>query len=305
MDLRQLTTFLEVAEQGSLRRAATRLRIAETALSRQMRLLEAEFGVTLFRRHGRGLALTPEGLAMADRVRPLLAGLSQLRTDMLSRQGAVSGRVTIGVPWLLLERLSAGLARRFIRTHPAVNIRFIGGFADHLRDGLLSGEADLALVFDPAPSAAIALRPLFSERIHLIAAASAGYRMDRPVPFTRLGEVQLVLPSPRNPFRQHIEGLAAERGLLLQVRFEAEALAPQKALALEGVAELLGSVEGVRAEIEAGKLCAAPLVDPPLSRTLYLAEPRDRVASLAATRLTVAVRAEAEAWRSGSGPVSP
>lgn len=292
MDLRQLSTFLEVAEQGSLRRASARLRVAETALSRQMRMLEEEFGVALFRRHGRGLALTPDGEAMRERLAPLLNGLAQLKTDMLSRRGEIAGRVTIGVPWVLLEKLSAGLARRFIRCHPGVNIRFIGGFADYLRDALLGGEADLALIFDPQPSAAMALHPLFTEQMLLIASPAAGYSMDRPVPFRRIGEVPLVMPSPRNPFRQRVEALAAARDIALQVRFEAETLAPQKALAMEGVAEMLGSIEAVRRELEDGTLCAALLAEPTIARTLYLAEPRGRSISVAARSLAQAVIAD-------------
>ncbi len=292
MELRQLTTFLAVAEQGSLRRASARLRVAETALSRQLRLLEQEFGVALFRRHGRGLALTPDGVALRERLVPLLNGLAQLKTDLQSRSGEVAGQVTLGLPWLLLERLSTALARRFIRLYPAVNIRFIGGFADHLREALLGGEADVALLFDPAPAAALLLRPLLSEPVMLIAAPAAGYRLDQPVPFRQLAGVPLVLPSPRNPFRQRIEALAAAQDVPLNLRFEAEALAPQKALVLEGVAEMLGSVEGVRQELAAGTLCAAPLSAPEVVRTLYLAEPRDRPLSRAASLLAEAVMAE-------------
>ncbi|WP_027285568.1 LysR family transcriptional regulator [Rubritepida flocculans] len=289
MDLRQISTFLEVAEQGSLRAASARLRVAETALSRQVRLLEQEFGVALFRRHGRGLALTAEGRAFRDRLLPLVSGLAQLRTDMLSQRGEISGQVAIGVPWVLLERLSAALARGFIRRHPAVTIRFIGGFADHLREALLRGEADLALMFDPAPSAALALSPLFTERMLLAAAPAAGYRLDRPVPFARVADAPLVLPGPRNPFRRRIEALAAERGLPLSVRFEAEALAPQKALALEGVAQMLASREAVRRELAEGRLCAAPIEDPTILRTLYLGLPQERPTSRAAAQLARAV----------------
>lgn len=289
MDLRRFSTFLEVADQGSLRRAAARLRVAETALSRQIRLLEEEFGIVLFRRHGRGLALTAEGAALRERLLPLMSGLAQLRTDMLSRRGEVSGRVTIGVPWVLMEKLGAHLARGFIRRHPGVSIRFVGGFADHLREALLAGELDLALMFDPVPSSAIALERLFRESMLLAAAAAVGYRLDRPVPFRRLAEVPLVLPSPRNPFRQRIEALAAERDLPLSVPFEAEALAPQKALALEGVAQMLASHEAVRRELAEGSLCAAPVADPPILRTLHLGLPRDRPRSVATRHLAEAV----------------
>ena len=304
MDLRQLRTFLAVAELGSLRQAALRLRIAETALSRQMRLLEADLGQPLFRRHGRGLALTEAGHALRERAAPLLQQLDAMREGMRGRQGEVSGAVSIGLPWLFLERLSAGLARRFIPAHPAVSIRFIGGFADHLQDAMLSGAADLALIFDPPPARAIRLTPLLREEMRLVAHAAAGYRAEAPQLFRRLGEVPLVLPGPRNPFRQRLEELALRHGVTLDVRFEVETLAPQKALVVGGVAQMLASSMAVSAEVEAGLLCETRLADEPIIRTLYLAEPRAGARSLAAARMADAVREEAVGW-SGGGDFGP
>lgn len=292
MDLRQLRTFLAVAELGSLRQAALRLRIAETALSRQMRLLEADLGLPLFRRHGRGLSLTEGGQQLRERATPLLHGIENLRDEMRGLQGQISGAVSIGLPWLLLERLSGALARGFIPAHPAVGIRFIGGFADHLQDAMLSGEADLALIFDPAPARALRLTPLFREEMRLVAHAAEAYRPEAPLPFRRLGEVPLVLPGPRNPFRQRMERLALRHGVALDVRFEVEALAPQKALVRGGVAQMLASSMAVAGEVAAGLLCETRLADEPIIRTLYLAEPRAGARSLAAARLAEAVRAE-------------
>lgn len=58
MNLKQLNTFVQVAELGSLSKASDRLRTAQPALSRQVRMLEDELGVELFSRHGRGMLLT-------------------------------------------------------------------------------------------------------------------------------------------------------------------------------------------------------------------------------------------------------
>jgi LysR family nitrogen assimilation transcriptional regulator len=294
MDLRQLTTFLEVAETGSLRRAALRLRVVETALSRQMRLLEAEFGVALFRRHGRGLALTEAGQRLRERAAPLVVGLAQLKAE-IGIGAPLRGRVSIGLPWLLLEMLSEALARGFIPAHPEVNLRFVGGFADQTRELLLASQLDLALMFDPAPARGLLMQPLLAEDMVLIAAPEAGYALDRPVPFRRLGAVPLVLPSPANPFRQRVEALAAARGLVLDVRFEVEATAPQKALAAQGVAQMLGSRQAVREELASGRLSAAP-VRPMLRRTLCLARPRNRPAGLATERLADAICTVAAGW---------
>jgi len=301
MDLRQLRTFITVAEQGGLRQAALRLRIAETALGRQMRLLEGELGLPLFRRHGRGLALTEGGQALRERAAVLLQGFESLRDEMRGLKGEVSGAVSIGLPWLFLERLSTGLAKRFIPAHPAVGIRFIGGFADHLQDALLAGEADLALIFDPSPAGAIRLTPLLREEMYLVAHAAAGYRPEEPQPFRRLVDAPLVLPGPRNPFRQRLEALALRHGVALDVRFEVETLAPQKALVMGGVAQMLASSMAVSAEVAAGLLCKTRLADEPIIRTLYLAEPRAGARSLAAARMAEAVRGEVAGWSMGSG----
>ena len=98
--------------------------------------------------------------------------------------------------------------------------------------------------------------------------------------------------------------MAVRLGIGLNVRFEMEALAPQKALALAGVAQIFASPMAVREEVAAGLLCAAPLSTPRLTRTLYLAEPRERPGSIAARHLAVAVREEAAIWQQ-AGDFSP
>src|ERR1700733_5723605 len=74
MEFGQLRTLICVAELGSLSKAGDRLRIAQPALSRQVRMLEEELGVALFTRHGRGMVLTEQG-------REVLAGRSRVGRD--------------------------------------------------------------------------------------------------------------------------------------------------------------------------------------------------------------------------------
>lgn len=292
MDLRQLQTLLVVAQVGSLRRAALRLRIAETALSRQIRLLEAELGTALFERHGRGLAPTEAGRHLVQRARPILASLEQLKADMQARRNAVSGNVSIGIPWLLLDTLSDRLATGFIPAHPAVTIRFVGGVSNHLQRTLLAGELDVALFFEPGCGGDEAPASLFSERLLLVGARGCGYRLDRPLPFSRLAGVPLALPESGDAFRQHVETLAGERGIDLDVRFEVGALQPLRALAANGLAQVFASLHAVRADLEAGRLSAAPLADPPVVRTLMLKLAAERGALPAARRLAQAARDE-------------
>ncbi len=292
MDLRQLQTLIVVAQVGSLRKAALRLRIAETALSRQIRLLEQELGTALFARHGRGLTPTDAGRHMISRAQPILATLDQLKADMLARRDDVSGKVAIGIPWLLLDTLSERLATGFIPQHPAVNIRLVGGVSHHLRLAVTAGELDLALFFDPPSDGDAAGTPLFSERLLLVGDRACGYRLDRPLPFRHLATVPLALPESGDSFRQYIESLARQRAIPLDIRFEVGALQPLRALAANGLAQVFASLHAVHSDLEAGRLSAAPIDDPPVTRTLTFDMPRGRSASPAAQRLAQAVRRE-------------
>ena len=295
MDLRQLQTLLVVAKVGSLRKAALRLHTAETALSRQIRLLEDELGTPLFDRHGRGLAPTPAGSHFIERIEPILASLDQLKAEMLSRGNAIGGKVTIGVPWLLLDTLGDRLATGFIPKHPGVNIRFIGGISRHLQRMLQGGDLDVALFFELQPSGDPGLVPLFSERMLLVGDRGCRYRLDRPLPFRHLAGVPLALPEAGEAFRQHIEAVAQNLGVALDVRFDVAALQPLRALAANGLAQVFASLHAIRADLQSGRVSAAPIADPPVIRTLMLGMSKENAVRPVARLLAQFVREEIEA----------
>src|SRR5258708_22297308 len=88
MDLRRLRTFVTVAEQGSVSKAALRLHITQPALSRQIRALQQDLGLLLFDRVGRGLVLTPERGQLLGHCRDLLSQASSLNEPaQLLRRG--------------------------------------------------------------------------------------------------------------------------------------------------------------------------------------------------------------------------
>jgi len=95
MDLKHLRTFVAVAENGTVSRAATRLRIAQPALSRQIIYLEAELGITLFDRVGHRLRLTREGEQLLGRSRTLLGYASSLADDVRALKRGDSGTLNV------------------------------------------------------------------------------------------------------------------------------------------------------------------------------------------------------------------
>src|SRR3982074_1030418 len=137
MDLKQLRTFRAVAELGSLSKAADRLRAAQPALSRHIKLLEHELRVELFIRNGRGMLLTNAGRMLLDRTTGLVRQIEQVRDDIQSASGSPSGRVILGPVPTVSAVLSGRFARRFppdLAAHRRKLWRPSGcGSGDHVR----------------------------------------------------------------------------------------------------------------------------------------------------------------------------
>jgi DNA-binding transcriptional LysR family regulator len=85
MSLAQIETFVTVAETCSVSRASARLRVAQPALSRQIRSLEDELGAPLFARTPKGLSLLPEGEVFLEHARRILANVEAAKTSLRKR----------------------------------------------------------------------------------------------------------------------------------------------------------------------------------------------------------------------------
>jgi LysR family transcriptional regulator, benzoate and cis,cis-muconate-responsive activator of ben and cat genes len=90
MELRHLRYFVTIAEEQGFRRAAERLHVSQSPLSRQMQDLEEEMGVQLFEPEGRGIKLTAAGKAFAERARSILASVDAAVDEA---QGIAEGRL--------------------------------------------------------------------------------------------------------------------------------------------------------------------------------------------------------------------
>lgn len=292
MDFRQLNTFLLVAELGSLSKAAERLRIAQPALSRQIRLLEDDLHATLFHRHGRGMALTEAGELLSRKAQSIMRQLDDTRAELAGGDAMVSGRVCLGVPPTVGDVLAARLVEKFHARHPAVMLRVLPAFSGYLVDFLHRGEVDLAIMYGIDRGPDIGLSPLIEEQLYLVGPGSAGLRRDKPVPFTYLAERKLVLPSPRHGLRVLIDDAAKRLDMRLSVPLEADALQTLKDLVIRDQGYTVLPRGAVLREIDAGQLCAAPVSPPRLLRRLVLAQALGRPMSNAARLFAAMLREE-------------
>ncbi|MHC3468919.1 LysR family transcriptional regulator [Streptomyces sp. 7R007] len=160
LDLRKVRYFLAVAELLHFGRAAERLHIAQPVLSRQIRALEKDLGVTLFARDSHGVALTAAGRQFLDDARPLLASAGAAR-HRARRAADRPGLLVVGFRAGIM--LSRGL-RAFCAVRPGADIETRRVEWDDQEELVLDGTVDVAFVRAPVREAGLDLLPLFAER---------------------------------------------------------------------------------------------------------------------------------------------
>lgn len=302
MDLKRLRSFREVAETGSLSRASDRLRLAQPALSRQIALLEAEIGVPLFTRHGRGMALTEAGEALLARVAGPMRQLDQAAGEVRALSGTVAGQVALGMMPTAAAVLAVPLARRVAARHPEVSLRIVEGYTGHLVEWVQRGATDATLLYGPSADLHLRVEPLFVEDLVLAGPPGDALVGGGPVTLAALARRPLVLPSRPHGLRAVVEAAAAKARVALDVRYEADSFAVLKELVEAGLGLSLIPRSSIAREVRDGRLAIASLHRPKVRREVALAMPPDRApgrateAVLALLREEVAARAQAGDW---------
>jgi DNA-binding transcriptional LysR family regulator len=146
MDLHQLRTFVAIADAGGVTRAAARLNLSQPAATRQIQVLEATLGVTLFVRIGRRIRLTSDGEDMLRRSRRVLAEADALRERANALRVGDTGIVTIGATPPMIEAVLAGFLAGHRERHPDVEVRIVEDGGTSLVSRLERGDVQLAYI---------------------------------------------------------------------------------------------------------------------------------------------------------------
>ena len=268
MDVSQLRTILHVAELGSLSKAADRLRIAQPALSRQVRLLEEELGIRLFDRHGRGMVVTDAGKEVLRHAQRIMQELDEIRATVADEDAPLRGHVSIGMPPTVSDILSVPLVSAFQARHPEAKLRIVSAYSGYLLDWLHRGELDVAIMYETRPARSLRMEPLLEEVLFLIGPVASGLSADRPVSFAEVAVLKLFLPSLGHGLRTILEKCAQIAGCRLEVPVEADSYSTLKNLVESGYGYTILPLAPIHRDVLAGRLVYAPIEAPTPSRRL-------------------------------------
>lgn len=233
MDLRQLRTFVTIAEQGTVSRAAAELRVAQPALSRQLQDLERELGITLFDRIRRRLVLTPEGrLLLADcRGALSLVGSIRERAQLLRRPDA--GVLNVAATPQTIDGVLSAFLARYATERPNVHVRLIEAVGGELMAVLRRGEAHFIITtagaMDPDDQA---LETIWLPPLEFVAACRPGETLGQSgrMDVRRLESRPLLLLDASFAVRQAFDAACRIAAFKPNIRFESRT--PHTLLAL-------------------------------------------------------------------------
>lgn len=279
MDLKQLTYFVRVAELGSFTRASIVLDIAQPALSRQVRLLEVELRQNLLVRNGRGISMTEAGKVLLEHARGVLHQMERLREELSRVRGSLAGRVAVGLPPTLGRILAVPLTREFKALMPDATLSIVDGLSKTMQESLLTGQLDIALVYNALPTPGIELRPLLQDELLLVQGGAGGKAPDTPVDLADIALYPLIIPARPNALRMHVETALLNISVQPRIAMEVNSVATILDLVADGVGCAVLSRHAVLTASQPERFTLRRIVNPGLFPLLSIATGADRPAT--------------------------
>lgn len=271
MNLNQLEYFVHTAEMGSLSKAAIVLNIAQSALSRQIRLLEADLHVTLMLRNGRGVVLTEAGKRLFDHSIAILQLVSRVREDIDATRDEPVGSIVVGLPPTLGRMLTLPLVEGFKQVFPKARLAIVEGLSTHLAEWVSTGRVDIGVLHNPEFQPSIEIIPVLQEPLVLVSPADVKPALKSPVNFSELVYYPLIVPERTHAIRKLIETQAALTGLKLQIAWEISSVRSIIDLVRAGHGHAVLSRNAIKNEPQPDAFSVRPLENPELLSTLCLA----------------------------------
>lgn len=259
--------FREVTESGSIKQAAATLRIAPSAISRQIQAIEEELSVRLFERNARGMVLTDAGRLVyryAVDNRSLLDGI---RARVQEFEAMSRGQVKLATVEGMLSNFLSNFLIELSADYPGIFVSTTVLGSRAVAEIVGRNEVDLGLVFGRAPRRDLIELARMRQSLCLIVAPTHPLAARESCTVKELAGLRVVVPDPSFGIRQEVDRACATAKVRLEICSETNSLAFAQMLASRtGLATFLPRDTAMPA-ITAGRLVAVPLRDPRLEAT--------------------------------------
>ena len=230
MDLRQLRYFVGIVQAGSLSRAADQMHVAQSAISHHLANLESELDRQLVTRGPKGILLTEAGGVLYRHAEAILRQVEFAKQDALSAQNVPSGRVSIGFPVALASLLGYELLLRIRKSYPQILLHIADANSALLRERLVNGRLDMAVLLIEQPERGLAVVPLVVEELFYATAD----RDNSPISLAEVAKLPLLVPGPGSGIQRAAQEAFNKQGLTVTPIGECDSLNTMRELVASG-----------------------------------------------------------------------
>lgn len=197
IEVRHFRSLVAIAESGKLATAAERVHVSQSALSHQIKAIEAHYGIALFDRTRQGLRFTPAGDRLLGLARETLAAISAAERDLLRMKGDTRGELRVVLECHTCFDWLMPVMEEFRRRWPEVEIDLVAGFHADPLALLTQGKADMVIGSKPPAKRGLTVAPLFRFEILAVIANEHRLRNKRRIEAADLaGETLITYPVP-------------------------------------------------------------------------------------------------------------
>lgn len=252
MTLDQLRIFIAVAERQHVTQAASELNLTQSATSAAIAALEARYGVKLFDRIGRGIALTQTGRDFLVEARGVMARAKAATQVLNDLAGLQRGSLTLAASETVANYWLPARLQSFIRAHPGIDLRVIIDNTEQVAQAVHQGAVDLGFVEGQVDDPVLTIRKIEGDSLIIVVGAGHPWVGQPRITPNRLMTSEWILREPGSGSRLMFEASLRKFGVKLS----------DLRIALE-----LPSNEAVRAAVESGD-CAAAISDLVVAQSL-------------------------------------
>ncbi|GAB4404156.1 MAG: LysR family transcriptional regulator [Rhodoferax sp.] len=297
---KQVQTFLEVARQGSVSKAAERLFITQPAVSMQLRQLEDAFGLALVEPHGRNIRLTHAGQVFVEHATRAMGEFKNLEAQMASFVGLRRGRIDLAVV-STAKYFVPMLLTHFARHAPDVEVRLNIENREQVLGRLTRFEADLAIMGRVPAELDCEATAFATNPLAIVAPPEHPLTRRKALPFSALGDYGFLVREAGSGTRAAMQRLFEANQTPLKVVMELPSNETIKQAVMAGMGLSFLSLRTVRHELASGHLALLEVHGLPQVNHWYVAHLRSHKLSPAAAAFKAFLIEQAaglmDAWR--------
>ena len=271
MELAQLRTLRTVAETSNFTRAAERLGLTQSAVSQQVKALEAELGEPLFVRVKRGVILSAAGTLALQYAARILDESDALKERLSGPGQPLSGRVRVAAATQAFVYLFAGLFESFLKAYPSLELSFhTTASTEQTLADILGGDADIGFAGLPVYSPALQVVEVFEDELFLV--VGRGHRLAgrRAATAADLQPERFILFERGNSIRRSTDQFFQQLALVPALALETNDTYFVKVMVERGLGVSLLPPWATREEVSDGRLVRLPVEGHRLRRTVSM-----------------------------------